>query len=99
VSAPPLPPLPRTFPFPMPNGWFPVAFSDEVPAGQVRAVRCFGEELVVWRGLDGIAHVHDAFCPHLGAHLGVGGRVEGNALRCPFHAWLWAGDGRCLDVT
>ena len=40
----------------------------------------------------------DAYCPHLGAHLGHGGRVEGGAVRCPFHAWLWGGDGRCLEV-
>ncbi|HEY8493236.1 MAG TPA: Rieske 2Fe-2S domain-containing protein [Myxococcota bacterium] len=90
-------PGPR-FPFPIPTGWFAVAFSDELPAGTVRAVRAFGRELVAWRGTDGVPHVFDAYCPHLGAHLGVGGRVEPGGLRCPFHAWLWDGAGRCVEV-
>jgi hypothetical protein len=41
--------------------------------------------------------VLDAFCPHLGAHLGQG-RVEGDALVCPFHAWRWDGAGRCTAI-
>jgi phenylpropionate dioxygenase-like ring-hydroxylating dioxygenase large terminal subunit len=40
----------------------------------------------------------DAYCPHLGAHLGVGGKVEGSALRCPFHAWKFDGSGRCIEI-
>jgi nitrite reductase/ring-hydroxylating ferredoxin subunit len=95
-TAPP-PRAPR-FPFPIPNGWFAVAFSDEVAPGTARAVRAFGRELVVWRGADGAPHVFDAYCPHLGAHLGIGGRVEAGGLRCPFHAWLWDGEGRCAEV-
>ena len=88
----------RRFPFPMPDGWFAVAFSDELAAGGVKALRYFGRELAAWRGEDGTAHVFDAHCPHLGAHLGRGGRVEGDALRCPFHAWLWGSDGACREV-
>ena len=81
-----------------PNGWFPVSDSHELEAGQVRAVRYFGRDLVVWRGEDGSAHVLDAYCPHLGAHLGVGGQVVGNTIRCPFHAWRFDGDGNCVEV-
>ena len=40
--------------------------------------------------------VMDAHCPHLGAHLAVGGRVEGECLRCPFHGWKF--DGESGDV-
>jgi 3-ketosteroid 9alpha-monooxygenase subunit A len=36
----------------------------------------------------------DAYCPHLGANLGLGGRVEGGNLVCPFHWWSWDGEGR-----
>jgi phenylpropionate dioxygenase-like ring-hydroxylating dioxygenase large terminal subunit len=83
---------------PYPNGWFRVAASRDVVRGAARPLRYFGQDLVAFRGEDGIARVLDAHCPHLGAHLAHGGRVEGGALRCPFHAWLWDGDGRCLDV-
>ena len=36
---------------------------------------------------DGAPRVVDAYCAHLGAHLAVGGRVEGDCIRCPFHGW------------
>jgi len=41
----------------------------------------------------------DAYCPHLGAHLGAGGRVEGECIRCPFHGWTFkGGDGRLANI-
>ena len=40
----------------------------------------------------------DAFCPHLGAHLGYGGLVEESTIRCPFHAWRFDGTGACVEV-
>jgi 3-ketosteroid 9alpha-monooxygenase subunit A len=86
------------FPFPFPNGWFQVAYSDEVPRGEVLRLRYFGLELVAFRGEDGAAHVLDAHCPHLGAHLGHGGVVVGNSLRCPFHAWEFDRSGQCTRV-
>lgn len=53
----------------------------------------------MFRGEDGIAHVMDAYCPHLGANLAVGGRVVGNCLECPFHGWQFRGDdGKCVKI-
>ncbi len=87
------------YPFPSaPNGWFGVAASEDVAAGDVRAVEYLGRELVVFRGEDGAARVFDAHCPHLGAHLGHGGQVRGDGLVCPFHGWCFGGDGRLVDV-
>ncbi len=88
----------RTFPFPLPNGWFAVAWSEDVPSGAVQPIRCFGQELVLARTHDGVARVFDAHCPHLGAHLGHGGAVVENTLRCPFHAWRFDGSGRCVEI-
>jgi phenylpropionate dioxygenase-like ring-hydroxylating dioxygenase large terminal subunit len=90
---------PRNFPFPAyPNGWFCVGYSDDIAIGDIVNVTYFGRPLIVWRGEDGVAHVFDAHCPHLGAHLGFGGRVDGDGIRCPFHAWRFAGDGRCTEI-
>lgn len=86
------------FPFGMPTGWYPVAWSDGVAAGETVPLRYFGSELVLYRGESGDAHVVDAFCPHLGAHLGHGGSVEGDTLRCPFHAWRFGADGICVEI-
>jgi phenylpropionate dioxygenase-like ring-hydroxylating dioxygenase large terminal subunit len=42
--------------------------------------------------------VSDAFCPHLGAHLGHGGYVDGCELVCPFHGWRYGTDGANTSI-
>lgn len=86
------------FPFPIPNGWFSVGFSHELKPGDVKPVRYFGRDLVLFRDEDGDPHLLDAFCPHLGAHLGHGGVVEGKEIVCPFHAWRFDGTGACTGI-
>jgi 3-ketosteroid 9alpha-monooxygenase subunit A len=81
-----------------PNGWFVVCFSADLPALGVRPLRYFGRDFVAYRAEDGAVHVLDAHCPHLGAHLGYGGQVVGDTVRCPFHAWRFDAAGACVDV-
>jgi phenylpropionate dioxygenase-like ring-hydroxylating dioxygenase large terminal subunit len=88
----------RAFPFPLPNGWFAVAYSREVAPGQVVPLRYFGTDLLLYRSESGAARVLDAFCPHLGANIGRGGKVEGDTIRCPFHGWRFGADGACVEV-
>jgi len=83
---------------PIPFGWYVMAYSDELAAGEVKALRYFGRDLVLFRTESGVAQVLDAYCPHLGAHLGHGGSVHGEALACPFHGWQFNGAGRCTAV-
>lgn len=86
-------------PLPIPNGWFPLCWSHELHTGEVLPVDICGEEIVLFRGRDGEARVLDAFCPHMGAHLGHGGRVMGNTVRCPYHAWQFDGSsGECTTI-
>ena len=87
------------FPFPAyADGWFRAAYSDELATGEVKPLFMLGRDLVLFRDEEGEAHVLDAHCAHLGAHLGHGGRVDGKCVRCPFHAWLWDGSGRCVEI-
>lgn len=79
----------------IPWGWFAVGFSHELPRGGVLTRRLAGEELVVWRCADGSLGATSSTCPHLGAHLGRG-RVDGDAIRCPFHGFTFDGQGRCV---
>jgi phenylpropionate dioxygenase-like ring-hydroxylating dioxygenase large terminal subunit len=82
----------------IPNGWFAVAFSRDLGEGEVKRIRYFDEELVLFRTRSGRAAVLSAYCPHLGAHLGEGGRVTGEGIRCPFHAWEFGVDGECKRI-
>ena len=87
------------YPFPAsPNGWFGIGACEDLAVGDVQAVRYLGRDLALFRGGDGTARVFDAHCPHLGAHLGVGGRVCGDGIACPFHGWRFDGDGALVKV-
>ena len=87
----------RPEPPPIPNGWYAIASSIDLAVGDVASIVAVGRELVVFRDSSGDAHVVDAHCPHLGAHLG-GGRVVDDTIRCPYHGWRFAADGRCVDI-
>lgn len=81
-------------PWMRPRGWFQVSWSGEIASGEVRTVRCFGRDVVLYRDADSQAlHALDSRCQHLGAHLGVGGTVAGDCIVCPFHGWSWGPDG------
>jgi len=86
------------FPFPLPTGWFQVAYSDELKPGDVVPLRYFERDLVLFRTESGVASLLDAHCPHLGAHLGHGGKVDGESIACPFHDWRFGADGGCTSV-
>ena len=86
-----------TFP-PVPNGWFAVAWSKDLAAGEVQRVHYFDQELVLFRTRAGEAKVLDAYCAHLGAHLAEGGAVIGETIRCPFHYWQYDGAGACVHI-
>lgn len=78
--------------------WLPVGYSWEYEAeGQPQRVRVLGEDLVVWRTLDGTPAFSQANCPHRGAGLYFG-RTEEEGLRCAYHGWKFDADGQCVDM-
>ncbi|MBA6413464.1 aromatic ring-hydroxylating dioxygenase subunit alpha [Parahaliea sp. F7430] len=81
-----------------PMGWYSVSRSHELLVGEVKRVYAFDRELALYRTRSGVAVLQDAFCPHLGAHLGVEGRVVGESLRCPFHGWRFDTSGKCVEI-
>jgi phenylpropionate dioxygenase-like ring-hydroxylating dioxygenase large terminal subunit len=81
------------YPFPIPFGWFCVGYPEDFPAGEPKPLYYWDRHLVGWRDAEGAVHVQDAFCPHLGAHLGHGGTVDGCEIVCPFHGWRYDAEG------
>ena len=82
---------------PVPNGWYAIAPSRDLGAGDVLSIIAVERELVVFRGSDGVASVIDAHCPHMGAHLG-GGTVSETTLACPYHGWRFDSSGTCVEI-
>jgi phenylpropionate dioxygenase-like ring-hydroxylating dioxygenase large terminal subunit len=78
--------------------WQPVALSEELAGDRpVVAPRVMGQDLVLFRDDQGELGLVDRGCPHRGADLALG-RLEDGGLRCCFHGWLFARDGRCLEA-
>lgn len=76
-----------------PRGWFQISFSHEVNAGELKLVKYFGRDIVIFRTESGKLGVIDAYCQHLGQNLGVRGRVSQEDIVCPWHGWHWDVDG------
>lgn len=87
-----------------PCGWYRICNSDDVKQrGRLKHVAALGREMIVFRSDDENAEicVMDAFCSHMGANLGFGGKVipGTNCVQCPFHLWEFEGKtGRCTKV-
>lgn len=82
---------------PFPNGWFAVGFSEELTRCKVLTVSFMDAELVLYRTVSGQVVATDPYCPHLGAHLGHGGKVEGENIVCPFHGFKYDPSGYCAS--
>ena len=77
--------------------WQPAALSEELGGNRPAVpVRLLSEDLVLFRDGEGKPALIGRACPHRGVDLSYG-RCEDGGLRCPFHGWLFAGDGHCLE--
>lgn len=90
--------------FTFPRGWLMVARAADV-TDKPEAIRMLGRDLVLYRGASGRAVLLDAYCPHMQAHFAAeqtsdaaARRIEGDAIRCPYHGWRFGPDGRCDHI-
>jgi 5,5'-dehydrodivanillate O-demethylase oxygenase subunit len=75
--------------------WQPVAVARDLAAGQAQALRILGEDLTLYRGEAGRAHLVGARCAHRLTLLHTGW-VEGDDIRCMYHGWQYDGTGACV---
>jgi len=89
-----------------PRGWFMVADAEQINTAPL-SVRFFGQDLVIYRGESGKAYMVSAYCPHMRTHIGKnttsfivrqGRQIEGESIRCPYHAWRFGPDGQCDHI-
>ena len=83
---------------PFPEGWYFVTSRESMLKKKLIEKTWMGEEIVAWCDQDGRICVADAFCPHLGSHMGptVGGVVRDGCLVCPFHGFTYDTTGQCV---
>ena len=98
LPAPSANPRSNAMPPPFPEGWYLVATRDEIQREQLLEKQWLGEQIIAWCDDEGQICVSDAFCPHLGSHLGpeAGGRVCDGKLVCPFHGFEFEIGGQCV---
>jgi phthalate 4,5-dioxygenase oxygenase subunit len=77
--------------------WQPAALLSQLPeGGPPLPLQVMGMHLVLFRNDDGKLGALDRKCMHRCADLLLG-RVENGGLRCPYHGWLFATDGKVLE--
>ncbi|GHH81261.1 3-chlorobenzoate-3,4-dioxygenase [Streptomyces sulfonofaciens] len=80
-----------------PNFWYPVALASDVPRNKASAAVFAGERIALYRGASGTVHALEDRCAHRQVPLSMG-VVEGDALRCCYHAWAYRGNGRISQI-
>ena len=76
--------------------WHPIALSRSVAPGTAREVRLLGEDLALYRGEGGAAHLLVNRCAHRLTKLHTGW-IEGDELRCMYHGWKYDASGQCVE--
>lgn len=76
--------------------WHPVSGVDALLREPVQPVRLLGEDFVLFRTLSGGYGLVERHCKHRNADLAYG-IVETGGLRCSYHGWQYAIDGRCME--
>uniref|UniRef100_UPI0038CD3654 Rieske 2Fe-2S domain-containing protein n=1 Tax=Paenibacillus aestuarii TaxID=516965 RepID=UPI0038CD3654 len=73
-----------------------VAWSKDLDKKPIKR-KLLGKDLVLYRDQAGNASAMHAYCSHRGADLSLGSCRDGK-LVCPYHAWRFDTDGRCIEI-
>ena len=76
--------------------WQPVARSQDLAVGRSVPVHVMSESFTLYRGESGAPYLLDFRCAHRGTQLPIGW-VEGDAIRCRYHGWVYNGSGQCVE--
>lgn len=76
--------------------WQPIAGESEFDDKQIKPVRLFGENLVLYKDRSGTFGLVDRHCAHRRADLSYGW-IEDKGIRCSYHGWLFNSAGQCTE--
>ena len=81
----------------IPDQWYAVLQSKQIPRRRPIGVTRMGEKMVFWRDVRGRAACAVDLCPHRGAALSAG-KLSGDCVECPFHGFQFDTSGRCTQI-
>ncbi|MEU7073446.1 aromatic ring-hydroxylating dioxygenase subunit alpha [Streptomyces narbonensis] len=80
-----------------PDFWYPVARSAHLRRNKVRAASFAGQRIALYRSAGGTAYALEDRCAHRQVPLSLG-VVDGESLRCCYHAWAYRGNGHISQI-
>lgn len=81
-----------------PTGWFCFGLARDLRVGQVKTVRYFDQDYVMFRTRSGTIRVAHGICPHMGGLLTRGAVVRDEWLQCPNHQFCFDEQGQCIST-
>jgi phenylpropionate dioxygenase-like ring-hydroxylating dioxygenase large terminal subunit len=78
------------------NAWYVASWAHDLTTEPL-AETILGENIVLWRGEDGVPRAAEDVCPHRFLPLSKG-RVRGNHLQCGYHGLTFDGTGVCVHA-
>jgi phenylpropionate dioxygenase-like ring-hydroxylating dioxygenase large terminal subunit len=78
------------------NFWYVAGRSEEIGDKPLKR-RMLGQDFVLFRDSRGVVRCLSNTCSHRGGSLGDG-RIKGDCVQCPYHGWLFNGDGECTRI-
>jgi len=80
------------------RSWYNLLPSSKLKKKSSKSVPFFDYKIALFRDENGKASALYAYCPHMGADLGIG-KVLKNTLVCPYHKWAFNQEGKCTRVS
>ena len=77
--------------------WYPALLDKKVGKKPVR-FQMLGKELCFFRDKQGEVAALSDICPHRGASLSQGDCHFKGTVACPYHGWVFNGQGECISV-
>lgn len=76
------------------RNWLFAGHAADIPRpGDFRVVDLAGEQIILWRGRDGMVRAHFNVCRHRGSRLTWQTCGTAATLQCPYHQWTYRSDG------
>lgn len=82
------------------KAWLPLGHESQLPKPGSYFTTYMGEDpVIVARAPDGKIHAHLNACSHRGAKVCLDDAGSAKTFTCPYHAWSYALDGRCIAIA